>query len=850
MNEMKTPETVPKHNKMKKKTLFLVCNAHLDPVWLWRWEEGLAETLSTFRSAARLCADNEDFIFCHNESLLYQWIEAFEPSLFEEIKALVRQGRWHIVGGWYLQPDGNMPCGESFVRQILLGKRYFREKFQAEPSVGVNLDPFGHTRGLVQILKKSGYEGYLFCRPDKDNLTLPEDFIWVGYDGSEILAHRAIEHYNSEQGKAREKIQKWIAKKNDREVGIILWGIGDHGGGPAREDLKRIAELRSREKSWQIVHGKPEDYFHSLQKIRDKLPRFDGDLNPWAVGCYTTMSKVKMCHRQLESQYFSTEKMLANAALQGLIQYPASELQEALEDLLFCQFHDILPGSSIAEVESFALQKMNHSLEIITRLRAQAFYRLLAGEKPALEGEFPIFVYNPYPTDIQEIVICELQPQEPNFDPHIFLAPHLQDSERNFLPFQLEKTSCNIKVDQRKRIVFQAKLKASSMNRFSCYLKKVKSPPVIDRDSNSFIFHSDELEFKVNNKTGLVNRYCVNGSEYFRENAFQFLVLKDYPDPWGMKVRSFREVIGAFTLMTAEEAAEFAAIQHSKLRPIRIIEDGPIRTVVEALFKYHHSFLCLRYKIPKIGGEIELEARVYWLEKDKILKLSIPTPFHDGKCDGQVAYGVQEFERQGEELVAQKWVMVSSAGLKQAITVINNGTHGFDFKDGELRLSLLRSPAYAGHPVDNGISIVPDDQFEPRIDQGEHTFRFWIKAGSFEERRDNIELESQVKNDPPFALCCYPPAKGRRGVPGLTLTDSTVQLAALKFAENQDWLVMRFFEPSGENRKTRVTIPFIKVKFDLAIRGFEIKTIALDLHTKEHFEVDLLERKSPDLCEM
>ena len=185
------------------KRLILICNAHLDPVWLWEWEEGLAETLSTFRIAAQFCEEFDGFIFNHNEALLYQYVEAYEPQLFERIRKLVRAGKWHIMGGWFLQPDCNIPDGESLVRQILLGKEYFKDKFNVEPETAINFDPFGHTRGLVQILRKAGYSSYLFCRPDKQFLELPDDdFIWIGYDGSEILAHRASEHYNSQQGKA------------------------------------------------------------------------------------------------------------------------------------------------------------------------------------------------------------------------------------------------------------------------------------------------------------------------------------------------------------------------------------------------------------------------------------------------------------------------------------------------------------------------------------------------------------------------------------------------------------------------------------------------------------------------
>ena len=150
---------------MEKKKVHLICNAHLDPIWQWDWQEGAAAAISTFQSAVNL-AEEFDYIFCHNEVTLYKYIEEYAPALFKKIQELVKAGKWHIMGGWYLQPDCNMPSGEAFVRQIQLGRIYFMEKFGERPTTAVNFDSFGHTVGLVQILKKCGYDSYICCRPN------------------------------------------------------------------------------------------------------------------------------------------------------------------------------------------------------------------------------------------------------------------------------------------------------------------------------------------------------------------------------------------------------------------------------------------------------------------------------------------------------------------------------------------------------------------------------------------------------------------------------------------------------------------------------------------------------------
>jgi alpha-mannosidase len=317
------------------KTLHLVCNAHIDPVWLWEWEEGAAEAISTFRVAADFCEDYDGFVFNHNEVVLYQWVEEYEPELFERIKKLIDAGKWHIMGGWFLQPDCNMPSGESFVRQILLGRNYFRDKFGKEPTTAINFDPFGHTRGIVQIMAKSGFDSYLFTRPSQKDCNLEcDEFVWEGYDGSRVKAKRAFSGYLSHRGEAVNKILDYMHKKfncteyekylkptqegcyykySNQDDGLLLWGIGNHGGGPSRIDLQNINEFaeEQKEEGVNIVHSIPEDYFKKIDA--SKLPLHSKDLNKWAVGCYTSQVRIKQMHRKLENELYSTEKMLSCA---------------------------------------------------------------------------------------------------------------------------------------------------------------------------------------------------------------------------------------------------------------------------------------------------------------------------------------------------------------------------------------------------------------------------------------------------------------------------------------------------------------------------------------------------------
>ncbi|MCL5999757.1 MAG: hypothetical protein M1546_27395 [Chloroflexi bacterium] len=183
-----------KKNKTKtddRPIVHLVCQAHIDPVWMWTWQEGAREGISTFHTAANLLEEFPDFVFNHNESVLYEWIEENDPALFARIRKLVKQGRWNISGGWYLQPDCNMSAGETLVRLIQEGQRYFSDKFGVTPRVAYNFDTFGHPASLPQMLAQAGYGMYIHCRPVPHQLQLPAAlYQWQGHDGTRVLVLR------------------------------------------------------------------------------------------------------------------------------------------------------------------------------------------------------------------------------------------------------------------------------------------------------------------------------------------------------------------------------------------------------------------------------------------------------------------------------------------------------------------------------------------------------------------------------------------------------------------------------------------------------------------------------------
>ncbi len=824
------------------KPLHLICNAHLDPVWQWEWEEGAAEAMSTFRAAADFCEEFDGFVFNHNEAVLYRWVEEYEPELFRRIQRLVAAGQWHIMGGWWIQPDCNMPSGESFVRQILLGKAYFLERFGVEPRTAINFDPFGHNRGLVQVLAKSGYDSYLFCRPFQNDCPLPsDDFTWVGFDGSVVTGHRASMFYNQPLGKATEKVQRWIDANRDKAVGLVLWGVGNHGGGPSRADLRALAAMKQECSAFDLLHSTPEAYFADLRASGTPLPRHEGDINPWAPGCYTSQVRLKQKHRLLENMLYQVEKMASAAALQTRFAYPADEIDEAVHDLLFAEFHDILPGSSVQPVEDAALRLMDHALEKLSRVRARAFFALAQGQPRAAAGEIPILVYNAHPYAVCGAVECEFQLPDVNFGEQFTVAEVHRDGQP--VPCQMEKEHGNVAADWRKRVVFAADLAPASMNRFDCRLVVLpeRPRPQAAFENGRFVFESADMEVVISRDTGLVERYSVDGRECITQDAFRLLVLADNEDPWGMATQGFRDVIGHFSLLSPQEGTRLSGITRGIVDSVRVIEDGDVRTVIEAVFGYERSFVVMHYRLPKKGAEFEVAVRVYWNEPNRMLKLSVPTAFPKGSYCGQVAFGVQPLPVTGREAVAQKWTAVVDPESDRALTCINEGVYGSDFADGELRLSLLRSAAYAGHPIHDR-PIVPQDRHMPRIDIGERQYRFWFQGGPREERLGRVDREALAHNERPFALSFCPSGHGAPLTTSVILSDDVVQMTAFKKAAASSDYIIRLFEPTGQARKTMVAIPPLGIEQEIALGAFEVKTLRVDAAGKKLVLVDLVER--------
>ncbi len=604
------------------KKLHLLCNAHLDPAWIWRRHDGLAESISTFRVAADFCEQFDGYVFNHNESLLYEWVEEHEPPLFERIKRLVAEGKWHIMGGWYIQPDCVMPSGESFISQIKIGREYFKEKFGVVPKTAINFDSFGHTRGLAQILKLFDYDSYIVTRPG----SFKQDFLWEGYDGSTVLVHAGFEAYGSLKGTAVERIKKYIAENNDKETGLLLWGMGNHGGGPSRIDLQEIAEF-VKETDVEVIHSNERDYFAEIDK--ENLNTVDTSLIPCMVGCYTSMVRIKQGNRRLENKIAVTEKLMSYAALMTDFKYDTHCLDEAKKALAFCQFHDVLPGSGIKAVEDDALRTLGYGEEIVDRCYYKAFIKLCQGQKVAESGKvIPVMVLNPHPYEVEDVFTVDYVLENQNRHDDEYTVAEVYDEDGNRIFAQNEKSESTIDLDWAKKVSFHARVAPSSVTRFNCIMKVKKIADLAKPDyPDDFItVKNDRMETVVNMKTGFIESYKVDGKTLATDfGALE--VYNDNEDPWGMTVKSFTDYDASFKLMTAEQANEFIGYPDEKLPPVRVTEDGDARIIIQSFWYYKNSRAVVEYIIPKHDSFIDINVTLHSNEPNKMVKYRINTAF-------------------------------------------------------------------------------------------------------------------------------------------------------------------------------------------------------------------------------
>lgn len=786
--------------------LHLIGNAHLDPVWLWRWQEGFSEILATFKSALDRMDDFPDFKFTCACASYYQWIEKVDLEMFKKIQKRVAEGRWNIVGGWFLQPDCNMPSGESFARHGLISQRYFKEKFGKTVKTGYNVDSFGHNAGIPKILKNSGMENYVFMRPDHNEKDLEKNlFIWQGDDGSRILTYRIPWSYNvcSNNLNVIEKIKEKSEK--DKLDYMVFYGVGNHGGGPT---IKLINEIKNLDTEG-LEFSTPDEYFKKSDTTG--LDIITTDLQHHARGCYSACSYVKAQNRRCEQNLLAAEKLAVMAKELLGTSYPAEKLKKAWKNLLFNQFHDILGGCSIKKAYEDAGYLFGEIMSITEQIINEAMQKI-AWNIDTLQGEAlpgykeheswtlwehevlgtPVVVFNPHAWEVTMPLSIYTK------------ATKITDWSGAEIPFQIVRGD-QTNYHDKHHTAFNATVPAYGYSIYRIFREK-ESECEFDKilKAENRALENEKIRVEFDSFTGdICSFYDKENGEYIINKPCRAILLDEsHCDTWAHNQEQLGTIVGLF------DNPEFS-----------VIEDGNVRATLKVITKHNKSTLQREYSIIPGSKELKVKVRIDFHEQFRTLKFTFPVS--DTKIISQTAYGTIKKDLYTGEEPFGMWFANGS------LCVANDSKYGYDSQDGEIRLTVLRSAIYADH-----YGMEDRDDFCEFMEQGIHEFTYSIfpYCNNAQAEKKAQELNFGLRHVMgSFHDGILPENKSM-----IKVSDDNIIVSAIKESEDKSGNIIRFFDIEGKD--FQIAIDFFDKKIETHISHNELKTF-----TDDGTEVNLIE---------
>ena len=782
--------------------IHLIGNAHLDPVWLWRWQEGFSEIISTFRSALDRMNDFPDFKFTSACAVYYQWIEKIDPDMFEEIKERVKQGRWNIVGGWFLQPDCNLPDGESFARQALISQRYFKEKFGITAKTGYNVDSFGHNASLPQILKQSGMDNYVFMRPmPEEGNTKDTLFNWESKDGSSVCAYRIPWFYNINLdnieliGQLKEK-----AEKDNRDY-MAFYGVGNHGGGPTIKLIDAINHLPID----GMMYSTPDEYFDNAD--RTDLPTISGELQHHARGCYSACSAVKKQNRECENNLIAAEKLCVMAKELTGAKYPKEKLTKAWKNLMFNQFHDILGGCSVkkayedagylcGEIMSISEQAINFSMQKIS-----LNINTLGDEKlPAYKTQevcklwqhevlgTPIVVFNPHAWRVK-------MPVQINA-----VAKKMTDCDGNETAFQIVRGD-QTNADDKYHTVFIAEVEPMG---YAVYRLFVEQESAIQFESELKItersIENSKIRITFDDSTGDISSfYDKKNDKYIIGKTCSAVVIDETQcDTWAHDKETLGETIGMFA------NPEFS-----------IIENGGIRATLGVKTIYNNSVLYREYTVVPGSKTVTTRTVIDFAEQHMAVKFSFPVNGND--IITKIPYStITRAQNQGEEPCGS-WFAGGD------LCVANDCKYGYDTENGSVRMTVLRGAIYADH-------VGHRDEFCEYMEQGRH--EFYYSLFPYENNAQAERRASELNFGLRYAWTGFHGGKLPEKMRCIECDNDNIIVSAVKQSEADDSNIIRVYEMNGCDTEMSLKLFGNEIKSDIThneIKTFNNKGKELDL---------------------
>ncbi|QTA38957.1 alpha-mannosidase [Thermosipho ferrireducens] len=652
----KFKEEVERLDLPKYGVVNLVGHAHIDYAWLWPIDETKRKIIRTFSNSVTLLKKYREFIYTQSSAKMYKDLKESCPELFGEIKELVKEGRWEPVGGMWVEPDCNIPSGESLVRQFYYGQKFFEKEFGKKSKVCWLPDVFGFSWILPQIIKEAGMEYFITTKLYwNESNEFPYDLCrWRGIDGSEIVYYsfkNLEEGYNGKIS-ARSIINTWenFRHKDITSSILLSFGYGDGGGGPTEEMCENYYSLKKIPGIPYIKYSTVEDFVKELPD--EDIPVWDGELYlELHRGTLTSQSRIKILHKKCEDKLREVE--ILNTIFNENYQ---KEIDGLWDVVLYNEFHDILPGSSINEVYKRAEKELNEILE-----RVKFIKNKIVNEK--IKDTISIFNPSSYPQKIRFELesLLNLEYKGKKLDVQkTFDKKYIYYLDEEIEPL----TFANIKINNEPA--------------------RLESRP----------FESDSLQVKIFDD-GSFNVYHKKSGKYlFKEKGNILMLYKDIPyywDNWDIDVNY-----------------EKSGVQ-LKANNVKTVEEGHLRKVIKVEYKVENSKITQFYIIWKDLELVEVKTIIDWHMRKSLLKALFPTNVLSryGKYDLDLGY-IQRpthrntnIERAKFEVLAHRWVSIEQPDF--GVSLINNGKYGHRINENIIEISLIKAGTYPDFFADEGL---------------------------------------------------------------------------------------------------------------------------------------------------
>jgi alpha-mannosidase len=781
-------------------TIRAVGNSHIDMAWLWPWTETVEVVRNTFNSVLDLMREYPDFKFTMSSARTYEWMQEKYPDIYHQIEQRVKEGRWEIIGGMWVEPDLNMPDGESLVRQILVGKRYFQKNFGVEVKIGWNPDSFGYNYQLPQIYKRSGMDYFVTQKLmwAHEFTTFPYKFFWwQAPDGSRLLTYFPHDYADGIDAEPMgSQVAQWMPSIYGPKIPAMpemmhLYGVGDHGGGPTRVMLDHAEQLRSPDTVFpRLEFSFASDFFSDMEKKLPSMqvPTWDGELYfQYHRGVFTTQAETKRRIRRSEENVLNAEKFASIALLYGR-PYPQEGMNQTWKNLLFDHFHDIMPGSGIAVNYLDAKRNLENVDRAANDVTFASLSEIAAHVNTGGEG-VPVVLFNSLSWPRTEVVEIEAQLEAPTKEIEVV------DANREVAASQVLSIDAET---HRARLLLLAN--TPSLGYRTYFVRPRQSAQGF---SSALMASADTLEnefirVKIDPQTGCMTNL------YDKRSETEALAPAE-TDTGGPKNATCGNLLQTFVDKPKQWDAwnidaDFEK-QHwdlDKADEVKLVERGPLRSVIRVKNHFQNSTfvrdVILYAGVPRV--DVRMEAK--WHEKHILLKVAFPVSAHSDKATYEIPFGSVErpttrntpAEQAQFEVPAQRWADVSDG--KHGLSLLNDSKYGYDAKANLLRLSLLRSPEW------------PD----PHADEGHHEFTYSLypHAGGWKDAltiRRGYELN--------YKLIALPSGKHEGKLPGeysfVQSKSDNVIVTAVKKAEDDNALIVRFYEWAGRQGDVAIQLP-------------------------------------------